>query len=235
MNTKQLLSKTLGTALFITAMLFGTSAVFAQVKIGTDPTVIDPANNLEVQASTTGRKISINKTTGKITIADGTQGAGRILTSDASGGASWQNSTTFIFYASQNNTLASPYTIPSGLASYSLGQKIPFTPVFGNGYNATTKAYSIPTAGYYRISAGVRCRGTGTRVEAEMVLQEGQFTPSDIPTNFSSTSSTFRAFSVIGYYPAGREVAFYLNNGSGTDITCATGYMAVESVIPPLP
>ncbi|MCF0054853.1 hypothetical protein [Dyadobacter sp. CY356] len=86
MKTKQILSAAmLGAALF-----FSTSSVFAQVKIGTNPTTINAANNLEVEASTAGRKTSIDKTTGQVTIADGTQGLNKVYTSDANGAASWQ-------------------------------------------------------------------------------------------------------------------------------------------------
>jgi len=90
MKTKQLIAKTVQSAMFAGALLLSSSAAFAQVKVGTNPTVIDPANNLEVEASTTGRKVAVDKTTGKVTIADGTQGNKRILTSDANGVASWQ-------------------------------------------------------------------------------------------------------------------------------------------------
>lgn len=71
-------------------MVCSVSILYAQVKIGTSPTTIDLNNNLEVQASTAGRKISIHKSTGQVTIADGTQGNKKILTSDVNGGASWQ-------------------------------------------------------------------------------------------------------------------------------------------------
>jgi hypothetical protein len=76
--------------LFSTALLLGSSAAFAQVKIGTNPTTIEPNSNLEVEASTPGRKTKIDKTTGQVTITDGTEGAGKVLTSDAVGGTSWQ-------------------------------------------------------------------------------------------------------------------------------------------------
>jgi hypothetical protein len=114
MIKKQLRSKTIHSALFAAVMLFATSSAFAQVKIGTNPTTIDPANNLEVEASTAGRKTSVNKTTGQVTIADGTQGAGKILTSDANGGASWQpnvrSSTTVKAIAGSGNTTLNDLT-----------------------------------------------------------------------------------------------------------------------------
>ncbi|WP_254411164.1 hypothetical protein [Dyadobacter diqingensis] len=95
MKTKPGLSKThiltmAASAMFTGLSLLGSTAAFAQVKIGTNPTTINPANNLEVESSTTGRKVTIDKTTSKVTIADGTQGDGYILTSDPSGEASWK-------------------------------------------------------------------------------------------------------------------------------------------------
>jgi hypothetical protein len=96
MKTKQLLPKTFYAVMLGAAMLLGSSNVFAQVKIGTNPTTIEPNSNLEVEASTAGRKTKVDKTTGQVTIADGTQGAGKVLTSDAAGGASWQSPAIFI-------------------------------------------------------------------------------------------------------------------------------------------
>jgi len=74
----------------LSAALLISSSLMAQVKIGSNPTTIDPNNNLEVEASTSGRKTAIHKTTGQVTISDGTQGTGKVFTSDANGNGSWQ-------------------------------------------------------------------------------------------------------------------------------------------------
>ena len=76
--------------LISTLLVITSSSVFAQVKIGTNPTTIEAASNLEVQASTANRQFKVDKTSGQVTIKDGTQAADRILTSDANGGASWK-------------------------------------------------------------------------------------------------------------------------------------------------
>ena len=81
MKTKRLLSRTLCAAIFAAAMAFGSSA-FAQVKIGSNPTIINSTSNLEVESTDPTKKISINKTSGKITIADGSEGNGKVLISD---------------------------------------------------------------------------------------------------------------------------------------------------------
>ena len=102
------------------AMLLGSSNVFAQVKIGTNPTTIEPNSNLEVEASTAGRKTKVDKTTGQVTIADGTEGAGKVLTSDAVGGTSWQNP---LSGAMTNGTGGNPITVTNtgGVQTYSGG------------------------------------------------------------------------------------------------------------------
>ncbi len=65
----------------------------AQVKIGANPSAIGTSSSLEVEA-TNGNKTMVNKTNGQITIQDGTQGAGKVLTSDANGVASWMGGAT---------------------------------------------------------------------------------------------------------------------------------------------
>lgn len=107
MKTKQQFSKTISAAMLAAALFFGSSAAFAQVKIGTNPTVIGATNNLEVEASTAGNKVSVDKTTGKVTIADGSQGAGKVLTSDANGVATWTLPSSIIL----EGTFTPPSTI----------------------------------------------------------------------------------------------------------------------------
>ena len=77
--------------LLVTALFAVSSATYlhAQIKIGTNPTTIDQNSNLEVEASTVGRSFKIDKTTGKLTIADGTQGVDNVLISEADGSTRW--------------------------------------------------------------------------------------------------------------------------------------------------
>ncbi|MCF0054856.1 hypothetical protein [Dyadobacter sp. CY356] len=77
MKTKQLLSKTLCTAMFAGALLFGSSSVFAQVKIGNNPTVINAGSALEIESATKALlmpRISLTNTT--TWGLDGTSAAG---------------------------------------------------------------------------------------------------------------------------------------------------------------
>jgi len=154
MKTKQLLVS----ALFATTFLLSSSALFAQVKIGTASTTIDPANNLEVQGSTAGRKVAIDKTTGKVTIADGTQGNGKVLTSDALGGASWKAPVTDIFVDAINP--ANQIVDPTGYVKLTLNTVLSNA---GGEFDLTTSEITVPSAGYYLINGGTtKMNTTGT-------------------------------------------------------------------------
>lgn len=138
MKTQHLLLRTsrakITSALFATTLLFGSSAAFAQVKIGTNPTTIEPNSNLEVEASTAGRKTKIDKTTGQVTITDGTEGAGKVLTSDATGGASWQ------------------YPLSGAMINGTNGSEITVTNP-GGVQTSTGGSITLPKAGTYIVSA----------------------------------------------------------------------------------
>ena len=82
-------SKTLLIPLLPFLLLFASTDLVAQIKIGTNSTTIEPSSNLEIEASTPGRKFKVDKTTGQLTIADGTQASNAAMISDADGKAKW--------------------------------------------------------------------------------------------------------------------------------------------------
>lgn len=160
MKAKQRLAIPLATALFAVAIFLNTSALFAQVKIGTNPTTINAANNLEVEASTAGRVTSVNKTTGQVTIMDGTEGLNKILTSDVNGAASWQTP------AAQNTEVMVS-------AKLTVSQSLPFPAITklnfnselfdkGNHFDLTTDQLSTPSSGYYSVNVGFTRSGTAS-------------------------------------------------------------------------
>ncbi|WP_421826531.1 hypothetical protein [Larkinella sp.] len=148
--------------LAITALLFSALTTQAQVKIGSNPTVIETQSNLEVEASTPNRKVKVDKTSGKLTIQDGTEGTGKVLTSDAVGGASWQEPATLnIPVTAFSGKLTTSYVIPAWTAHDQLDQRIPLTPTIGgSGWNATTKRWVASTAGTYSVQVGLSCNST---------------------------------------------------------------------------
>jgi hypothetical protein len=140
-------TSTLFSAFVITMGLLVSSVSFAQVKIGSNPTTIDPNNNLEVEASTPGRKTAINKTTGQMTITDGTQGAGKVFTSDANGGGSWQAAGPSVYVEASN---AGAQTIIGGSEFNRIVMPTEIIDI-GNNYDPATSQFTVPTTGYYMV------------------------------------------------------------------------------------
>jgi hypothetical protein len=157
MNAQKLLVKFLVPALVAGAAQLIATEADAQVKIGTNPTVIDLNNNLEVEASTANRKTFINKTSGQVTIKDGTEGATKVFTSDANGGGSWQapgvqNTPVIVF----ERRSGSPFQTLPPEANNAITKVNFTTEVFdkGNDFNSATDTFTVPAdgTGYYQIS-----------------------------------------------------------------------------------
>lgn len=151
--------------LIITALLGADlSAVYAQLKVGSNPTSISATSNLEVEAAN-GNKTIVNKTTGQMTVQDGTQGAGKVFTSDADGAASWvapvvpAAANTYPFAAGLSTT-RQQFTSSAGPTSFSElksdGEN--FDPT--NAFVPTTGRFTAPTAGYYLFSGSAQFDNT---------------------------------------------------------------------------
>lgn len=98
-------------------LLFCTSiGMNAQQKIGTNPAIISSNTNFEVEA-TNGSKLKVSSDTGKVTIADGTQADGKVLTSDSNGVATWKKSSVSLV----NGVIPSALTVPIANSSQTTG------------------------------------------------------------------------------------------------------------------
>ncbi|GAB2552922.1 complement C1q domain-containing protein [Spirosoma aerophilum] len=138
---------------------------FAQVKIGANPTTIGAASNLEVEAAN-GNKTIVNKTTGQMTVQDGTQGAGKVFTSDATGAASWlpapapTASNTYPFVSVIGSTAQSFLQSNVGQTQRELlsaGEISDPT----NSFSPATGRFTATSAGYYIFYGSVQFDNTG--------------------------------------------------------------------------
>ncbi|WP_019941308.1 hypothetical protein [Dyadobacter beijingensis] len=143
-------------------MLAAATIASAQVKIGSNPTTIDPSNNLEVESTDPAKRVSINKNTGKVTIADGSQGNGFVLTSDANGVATWLPlSTAKIPQTVFNGAITAPTTVPTFTVHDDPAQRLPLVPsVGGENWLPAEKRYTIPANGSYSVQVGLSCNST---------------------------------------------------------------------------
>jgi|GEM_PF-2556820 len=210
-------------AMFVFTMVQYT---YAQVKIGTNPTTIESTNNFEVEASMPDRKLKVNKTTGQLTIKDGTEGMDKVLTSNAEGEASWKapevlgiDKTVYIGRQSYTNP-GVPYQIITNHISFNdLKDRIVMEPATGSlpGWNATTHQYTIQESGNYRVFAGAKMVGTLPHPQVTIAtLYLGPWNALHQYHNISSHVGPLLSVFWEGYLSAGELVNLYVSNNQST-------------------
>ncbi len=157
------------------------------------------------------------QTIGRVQIIGQGAAANRVLTSDATGNATWQSNAISI---SVRNMTGSP-SIPSGL----------FTPITqwqtilnedgGANYNNITGEYTITVTGNYHINASIFYFGFGAAATSLSAFVNGVFdyntwTPSS-PSQFANVVSYERRLN------AGDRVSFYAFQNSGSPQSIAGG------------
>ncbi|MEP7237985.1 MAG: hypothetical protein ABI685_08975, partial [Ferruginibacter sp.] len=124
------------------------------------------------------RKLDVR---GGVKIVDGTQGAGKVLTSDGAGNASWQTPVSgggsephIAFYAGNTDPASGNQSIPAAttqIAEFGNGYAF-FND--GGGYNSGTNKFTPPVPGVYQISVTLNFQGTpGQVVDITLRLGNG--------------------------------------------------------------
>lgn len=138
---------TLFSTLVFTVGLAASSASFAQVKIGTNPTTIGANSNLEVEA-TNNKKVIVNKADGTVVIENTPVGtsADKLLAVDASGNVR----TTSLFVPSlellaQNSTGTVNFPAGNNVLRIDLNPASEFIPE----YSTSLKEFTVPETGVY--------------------------------------------------------------------------------------
>lgn len=126
---------------------------------------------------------------GRVAIVDGTQANGRVLTSDASGNASWQDpSATRIAFSARG--LTSPVSIPFfTFTPISQWAVIDYEEGSVGNYNPLTGEYTVPKTGKYHISSEMVFNSpaaTGNGYAGLTVFVNGN----PVKTGYNSMSST---------------------------------------------
>lgn len=107
-------------------------------------TVSLASNNVGIGTSTPATKLDVN---GQIRISGGTPGLGKVLTSDATGLASWQNAVAFSAYSNANQTLTSG---SSAIVSFNV-EDVDNSASF----NIATYTFTAPSNGTYFLTASI--------------------------------------------------------------------------------
>ncbi len=87
---------------------------------------------------------------GSVKIVDGTQGLGKVLTSDVNGRATWETPLSSWFGVLDNGSVPAQTTFSNYLVNFTSGYKIPVTS--GGVVNTTNNSITVPKTGVYRIS-----------------------------------------------------------------------------------
>ncbi len=211
-------TNTLFSTLVLTLGFAASSVSIAQVKIGSNPTTIDPNNNLEVEASTPGRKTAINKTTGQVTITDGTQAAGKVFTSDANGGGSWQTSGVGCasFDAKGDNTTTPVVNTGVYTPVALIANNIVYSP--SGAYNNTTGEYTIPADGFYIFHGSVGTYNvavglTGARnTSIDLVSVSKGLLSHTVSPELAYGVGAWQDVTSANFFTAGDKVSFQINS-----------------------
>ena len=161
---------------------------------------------------------------GKIKMIDGTQAAGRVLTTDAAGLASWQAlpaGTPAIDFSGRR--LVGYLPVPSGSATTVTGWDN-VDQRGGNNYQFSSGIYTIPLTGFYQVSASilwnpipVNCTTFFSLVASGTTVAQ-TYQPSNNTYGFSTTLSCGRRF------VAGDQLTLAVFQNSGSSINLVPNY-----------
>ena len=189
----------------------------------TDNLVISPTGNVGIGPTTPTAKLDV---AGTFKLADATQGADKVLTSDASGNASWQNgSRNTAFHVNSNVPVSGPNN-GNALIPFAVEE-------FDDGNDFAGNAFTAPTAGVYHFEATVTWNAflNNTSYQFVRLFKNGSIfkdkmgpTHTNISANHISTTVKLAAGDVITvqvFQNSGAPVNTYT---SGSQFTYFSGY-----------
>ncbi|MBC7935848.1 MAG: hypothetical protein H7Y86_10910 [Rhizobacter sp.] len=163
---------------------------------------------------------------GKIKMIDGTQAAGRILTTDATGLASWQALPAGIPSIDfSGRRLTSQITVTNAGFGTTITGFDNISQAGGSNYNAATGVYTIPVTGFYQINASILWNPIPTNCTTYLsLLANGNTT---IAQNYQPSSNAFGVSSALSAgrrFTAGETLTLVAYQNSGSSVNLFNAY-----------
>ena len=180
---------------------------------GNESVRVTGSGNVGIGTSSPQAKLDVN---GSVRINDGTQGAGKVLTSDGFGTGSWQGPIA----CSATNT--SNTSFPAGIADVIYSNELYD---YGNSYDTLTGIFTAPITGIYQCSGlfafsnNLSTGAVSLRIYVNNAFMVNGFTPA--PTNFDTPCKLNMDLKLN----AGDQVKWRIFNLSGGTMTAYNNYV----------
>lgn len=177
--------KTTGTGTNVARMSFWTFASNTVGGLRERMSILDNGN-VGINNNNPQTTLDIN---GTVKISGGSPGAGKVLTSDATGSATWSGSSAFAAYKTPGTN-----TTVNALSSVTVGFDVEDFDTGGSSYNPATNTFTAPVTGIYHfdvsVTANPQVSGQPLRLR---LVKNGSSTLRDVATE---TQNVFSAYSI---------------------------------------
>jgi hypothetical protein len=177
-------------------------------------------SNSGLAIKTVSGNVEIN---GKIKMIDGTQAAGKVLTSDANGLASWQSLPSDPPSIDiSGRRLVGSLAVASGGSGTTITGWDNIDQSGGNNYSYATGIYTIPVTGYYQVNGSILWNPIPTNCTTNLALVVNGVTTVSHTYQPSSTSYGVTCNISCGRrFTAGQQLTFraFQNSGSSVNLT----------------
>ena len=199
---------------FSSSMLFSTKAPGASGNALTERMRVTSGGNVGINQVNPTARLDVN---GNVKITDGTQGAGKVLTSDAAGVASWQASVSQSVGISIR-AFTTPLVVPTSTVTPITQWAFIDNEDGGSNYNSVTGEYTISKTGVYQVNSSVGWPPGNTAADTRLILLRNGVTTYETLENGSGAGKfSFNHLAYAQKFNAGDKISISISQNSGSN------------------